>query len=861
MNYCNYYGFDCGTTNWRIFQVSGTESNQADSISEPQPVSLTICDSARHSLSAALLLNEDSQILACGERAYEDSSIGVNLLDAFKLCFGNNQTVIASDPNRRYTHVEALSYTGKLLSKVLDRLLEEKQNFLGNNNQFIFTHPVHWGKTKNNGEIEGTILNDFAVTIRAYFPDQLHENIHFVSEPEAALLSLVQTKQLQKLVKGYSLIVDIGGGTTDLVAGQWTSEGLQDIRYFGAAYGGNHFDQAIADYIANKFKLDELQQLSLDRQLRYYGRKFKENLSQQARINYHQPVNLIVVLAAPTETNVLRQAISLTCAEFEKITTDGQKYLHDSLLASLEEMELNSGDIGQIILVGGGARLFIVSNILREIFGNSIPIIYGDPPESTVARGAALWGMRSSLLTKKTIDILEELVVNPLPKNEVIINDSQPAVIVQISTVYPTHHLNIMNNNTQIRQEMEQVQAELQSALKEIIILAKKELKPEQFKEIEVEFQELNELLERLKTGLVYIGLFGKTGAGKSAIANSLIGSDIAGVNVANDFTREVMAYQKEPWNIVDVPGIMGDPVYEKMALDEARKSHGLIFVINSEPYEPELKLFEWVHNAVPNIPKIVFVNKWDVLEAGHDDAELKVVRQKITEKMGKFVKSPNDIIYGSARIKQNGTMVRQELPQLLNKMYEDAGTLGQVMNILDPAHRADDLTQNINNKILEVRIKIARKAINGFAVGAVASEFIPFTQLILTPGILASMVFTVIKIMGKQANKEDAKKMTKELLTACGQVLGVEFAAVAAADLLLDIITVVTGPIGAAIALFADVSALGYYKYQRTAILGEVTIEYVRNNYSWAGSQQAVIKRCKETASQHYFSIQKKNK
>ncbi|MFM6398824.1 MAG: hypothetical protein ACKPFF_19290, partial [Planktothrix sp.] len=168
--------------------------------------------------------------------------------------------------------------------------------------------------------------------------------------------------------------------------------------------------------------------------------------------------------------------------------------------------------------------------------------------------------------------------------------------------------------------------------------------------------------------------------------------------------------------------------------------------------------------------------------------------------------------------------------------MYEDAGTLGQVMNILDPAHRADDLTQNINNKILEVRIKIARKAINGFAVGSVASEFIPFTQLILTPGILASMVFTVIKIMGKKANQEDAKKMTKELLTACGQVLGVEFAAVAAVDVIIDVLTVVTGPIGVLIGVLADVSALAYYKYRRTAILGEVTIEYVRNNYSWVG-------------------------
>jgi GTP-binding protein EngB required for normal cell division/uncharacterized protein (DUF697 family) len=415
-----------------------------------------------------------------------------------------------------------------------------------------------------------------------------------------------------------------------------------------------------------------------------------------------------------------------------------------------------------------------------------------------------------------------------------------------------------MTDNKEIRQEMEQMQAELQSALKEIIALAKKDLKPAEIKEIEEEFQDLDELLERLKTGLVWVALFGKTSVGKSAIANSLIDQDIAEVGVQHDLTTEPTPYRKEPWNIVDVPGVMGEIVNEEVAVDEAKKAHGLVFVIDGEPLGPELKLFELVHEAVPNVPKIVFVNKWDVKEFQHDENELAIVRQRITEKMGKFVRSPEDILYGNARVKRDGLMVRQKLPQLVDKMYEDAGTLGQIMNVLDPANLADDLSQSIYEKILEARVKVARKVVNGFALAGVASEMLPFAQLITTPGILASMVFTVINMLGKKASKEDSQKITMELLKACGEVLGIEFTVIAGADLMLDVATVFAGPFGAAVALLVNITGLSYYKYQRIVLLGEVTIDYILNDYSWAGSQRAVIQKCKKTASQHYFSIQK---
>jgi predicted GTPase len=77
--------------------------------------------------------------------------------------------------------------------------------------------------------------------------------------------------------------------------------------------------------------------------------------------------------------------------------------------------------------------------------------------------------------------------------------------------------------NEKIRQDVLEIQNELQNALNALINEVGSKLKPNEREEIQEEFQQLNELLERLKTGLVWIALFGKTSVGKSAIANSLL--------------------------------------------------------------------------------------------------------------------------------------------------------------------------------------------------------------------------------------------------------------------------------------------------------------------------------------------------
>lgn len=415
-----------------------------------------------------------------------------------------------------------------------------------------------------------------------------------------------------------------------------------------------------------------------------------------------------------------------------------------------------------------------------------------------------------------------------------------------------------MSSNKQIQEEMTEIQRELESSLQTLLSEVGSKLKPQERVSIEEEFQQLNELLERIKSGFIWIALFGKTSVGKSAIANSLIGTDIAEVGIEHDVTGTPHAYEKAPWMIVDVPGFMGKKVNEEVAVAEAKRAHGHIFVVDGEPYADEIELFQVVQNALPDTPKLVFVNKADLMNhLPTKDREM--IKSRIEKKMTEFVRSPSDIVYGSAMLfdPKRDEMVRQALPQLLDKMYEDAGTLGQVMNVLDPANRAHDLSDSIQRKIFEVRSKVARKVISAFGAASVGGVFVPFSTLIVTPGILASMVYVLFRIMGKKdTSKKDAAKISIELLKECGKFLVADFVAVAAAELVVSSMHLL-GPLGSLIGLAADVLGLSYFRYRRTVILGEVTLEFIRNDCSWGGEgAQALIRRAKARALQNYMHL-----
>jgi len=217
--------------------------------------------------------------------------------------------------------------------------------------------------------------------------------------------------------------------------------------------------------------------------------------------------------------------------------------------------------------------------------------------------------------------------------------------------------------DAQIRELLE-IQDQLRDALRAITTELKDKLKPEELEAIETEYQALIDLFETLKDGRIRIVLFGKTNAGKSSLANSILGADVYNVDVgmgAEVKAHGITDYGK--WRIIDSPGFMYSSSDSNQALQEIKRCHGRIFIIDSEPFEPELEMFDHVAGLF-HAPTMVFFNKWDAVERNMPTKESEKVRQLVIRKMSKYVADPErDILFGSAQAydAQLDAFVRQD--------------------------------------------------------------------------------------------------------------------------------------------------------------------------------------------------------
>ena len=271
-------------------------------------------------------------------------------------------------------------------------------------------------KLKEDAEAKlGEAVNQAVITVPAYFNDSQRnatkdagriaglEVLRIINEPTAASLAYGMDKKGDQTIAVY----DLGGGTFDVSILQ-IGEGVFEVKATNGDthLGGDDFDQRIMDWIIAEFKRDQGIDLTQDRmalqRLKEAGEKAKIELSNVMQTE----INLPFITADASGPKHL--TMTLSRSKLEQLIGDLVERTVGPCKRAIADAGVPTGDINEVILVGGMTRMPLVQAKVNEIFGKEPH--KGVNPDEVVAVGAAI---QAGVLKGEVRDILL-LDVSPL---------------------------------------------------------------------------------------------------------------------------------------------------------------------------------------------------------------------------------------------------------------------------------------------------------------------------------------------------------------------------------------------------------------------------------------------------------------
>ncbi len=294
---------------------------------------------------------------------------------------------------RAVVNVEGKQYTPEEISAmVLQKLKGDAEKYLGETvTQAVITVPAYFNDmqrqaTKDAGKIAGL------------------EVLRIINEPTAAALAY----GLDKGAKEQTVLVfDLGGGTFDVSVLE-LGDGVYEVKSTNGDnhLGGDDWDQRVIDWMADKFKADHGIDLRADKMAL---QRLKEKAEEaKMELSGAQTAHISLPFITADASGPKHLEYDLTRAEFLKITSDLLDRCKKPLESALKDAGLKTGDLDEVILVGGSTRMPAVQELVKRLTGKDPHM--GVNPDEVVALGAAI---QAGVLGGEVKDILL-LDVTPL---------------------------------------------------------------------------------------------------------------------------------------------------------------------------------------------------------------------------------------------------------------------------------------------------------------------------------------------------------------------------------------------------------------------------------------------------------------
>ncbi|MEL7706783.1 molecular chaperone DnaK [Citromicrobium bathyomarinum] len=371
-------GIDLGTTNSCVAVMDGGKpkviENAEGARTTPSIVAFTK-DGERligQPAKRQAVTNPDNTVFAVKRligRRFEDPMTKKDMeLVPYNIVKGNNGDAWVEAGGDKYSPSQISAF-------ILQKMKETAESYLGENvTQAVITVPAYFNDaqrqaTKDAGQIAGL------------------EVLRIINEPTAAALAYGLDKDENKTIAVY----DLGGGTFDISILE-VGDGVFEVKSTNGDtfLGGEDFDSAIVEYLAEQFKSKENMDLKQDKlalqRLKEAAEKAKIELSSAQQTEVNLP--FITARMEGGSSTPLHLVETLTRSKLEQLVGDLVKRTLEPCKKALEDAGLKTGEVDEVILVGGMTRMPKVREVVEEFFGKKPHT--GVNPDEVVAMGAAI---------------------------------------------------------------------------------------------------------------------------------------------------------------------------------------------------------------------------------------------------------------------------------------------------------------------------------------------------------------------------------------------------------------------------------------------------------------------------------------
>lgn len=357
------------------------------------------------------------------------------------------------------------------------------------------------------------------------------------------------------------------------------------------------------------------------------------------------------------------------------------------------------------------------------------------------------------------------------------------------------------------------------------------------------EYQQVQQLIDKLENQQVHIIAFGKVSSGKSSLLNALIGKQQFSTSPLHGETKTQQTsawnkYQDQNMVVIDTPGTdeVAGEARQQLAHNAAEIADIILFVVDGDLTASQLQQLKQI--TQPSTQILLVLNKADL----YTDDEITALIKSLTEKTEGIINPKNIITSSAAPIPQilikedaDGNQTREKLKvevdigHVKERIWKILEKDGKTLTALNASIFAGEISTKIAKKITKLRASAAEKVVTTYSIAkgvGVAFNPVPVADLLIAAGLDVAMIRKLSQVYGLPIVGKEATKLTvtimAQLVALMGAVWGVHLLSSALKTISAGLSTTLTA------------GAQGALAYYATYLVGKIAEQYFIRGKSW---------------------------